>query len=98
MEDLCYMLTMVRDGSIDIYSVRLGDEPPNVFLFQDRDDAERYVIMLEEDDDYVVGETCTMDITEVPLDTAIDALNEKGHNYILIRTDELFVPPDGKPR
>ena len=93
MEDLCYMLTMVRGGSIDIYSVRVDDDPPTVFLFQELEDAERYVIMLEEDEDYVVGETCSMDITEVPLGTAVDALNEKGHNYILIRTDELFVPP-----
>ena len=98
MEDLCYMLTMVRDGSIDIYSVRVDGEAANVFLFENRDDAERYVIMLEEDEDYLVGETCTMDITEVPLGIAIDALNEKGHSYIHIRTDELFVPPDGKPR
>ena len=94
--DNCYLLTMVRDGSVDVYSVRIGSDPPSVFLFQERADAERYVIMLEQDDDYVVGETCDMDITEVPLGDAIDALEEKGHHYILIRSDELFVPPDGK--
>ena len=92
--NLCYMLTMVRGGSIDIYSVSTDGEPPTVFLFQEREDAERYVIMLEQDTDYVVGETCTMDITEVPLGAAVDALNEKGHNFILIRSDELFIPPD----
>lgn len=92
--DLCYMLTMVRGESIDIYSVSVDGEPPTVFLFQDREDAERYVIMLEQDTGYVVGETCTMDITEVPLRAAVDALVEKGHNFILIRSDELFIPPD----
>jgi len=96
MEDLCYLLTMERDGSTDIYSVKAGEEPTTVFLFHNREDAERYVIMLEEDEDYIVGETCTMDITEFPLGDAVDALEEKGHNYILIRGDELFIPPDGK--
>ena len=92
--ELGYLLTMVRDGSTDIYSVRVGNELPTVLLFQEREDAERYVIMLEEDSDYAVGETCTMNITEVPVEVAIDAFNQKGHNFILIRSDELFIPPD----
>lgn len=90
----CYMLTMVRGGSIDIYSVRVDSDSPTVLLFKDRDDAERYVIMLEEDDSYTVGETCVMDITEVPLSDAVNALENKGHRYILIGSDELFIPPD----
>ena len=93
MEDLCYLLTMVRGGSVDVYSVRVGDDPPTVFLFKEREDAERYVIMLEEDTGYTVGETCTMDITDAPLSDAIEALDEKGHNYIVIGSDELFIPP-----
>lgn len=85
---------MVRGDSTDIYSVRVDGEPPTILLFQEREDAERYVIMLEEDPGYTVGETCTMDITEVPMDDAIDAFNAKGHSFILIRSDELFIPPD----
>ena len=92
-EEICYLLTMVRGGSIDVYSVRVGGDSPTVFLFQEREDAERYVIMLEEDEGYSVGETCHMDITEVPLAGAIDTLNEKGHDFILIRSNELFIPP-----
>ena len=94
--EVCYLLTVTRNESVDIYSVRAPGDPPTVFLFEERADAERYVIMLEQDEDYVVGETLDMDITEVPLTDAIDALDDKGHSYILIRSDELFVPPDGK--
>lgn len=87
---------MEREGSVNIYSVRVDEKSPTVLVFENREDAERYVIMLEEDEDYIVGESCTMDITEVPLSTAIEALTEKGHRYVRIRSDELFVPPDGK--
>jgi len=89
-----YVLTCHRQETMDVYSLRSGGEAPNVLIFQSRDDAERYVIMLEEDRDYSVGEDLELQITEIPLGAAIDIFNEKGHNYIFVKEDDLFVPPD----
>ena len=94
MKDEAYVLTSKHSKSIDVFSVRCADEPPSVLIFQEREDAERYVIMLKEDVDYIVGESLELEITEIPLGNAIDLFNEKGHNYIFVKSDDLFVPPD----
>ncbi|QLF86206.1 hypothetical protein CC030809_00150 [Synechococcus phage S-CAM7] len=92
-EDQCYLLTSVDSDGTNIYSLRDNGKEPEVLIFQDRDDAERYAIMLEQDDGYIVGESLTMDIAEVELGAAIDILNEKKRNYILVKKEDLFIPP-----
>ena len=92
-DDLCYLLTTVDSEGTNIFSLRDGDKEPEVLIFQNRDDAERYVIMLEQDEDYIVGETLSMNITEVKLGAAVDILNEKKRNYILVKEQDLFIPP-----
>lgn len=92
-EDQCYLLTSVDSEGTNIYSLRDIGKEPEVLIFQDRDDAERYAIMLEQDDGYIVGESLTMDIAEVELGAAIDILNEKKRNYILVKKEDLFIPP-----
>ena len=85
MKDVAYVLTHKRGKAIDVYSVRAGSEPPNVLIFQERDDAERYVIMLRQDVEYIVGDDFELEVTEIPLGDAIDIFNAKGHNYIFIQ-------------
>jgi len=94
MKDVGYVLTCRRKKAIDVYSIKSGGEPPNVLIFQERDDAERYVIMLQEDVEYIVGDELELEVTEIPLGDAIDIFNKKGHNYIFVKEDDLFVPPD----
>ena len=94
MTDTAYVLTHKRGSAIDVYSLSSGGGPPSVLIFQEHDDAERYVIMLEQDVDYIVGEGLELKITEIPLGDAIDIFNAKGHDYIYIQPDDLFVPPD----
>ena len=94
MKDVAYVLTHKRGGAIDVYSLSSGGSPPSVLIFQERDDAERYVIMLEQDVDYIVGEGLDLKITEIPLGDAIDIFTAKGHDFIFIQPDDLFVPPD----
>ena len=91
--DLCYLLTTKDEDGTNIYSLRDGDKEPEVLIFQKRDDAERYAIMLEQDDAYIVGESLDMDISEAKLGAAIDILNEKSRNYILVKEEDLFIPP-----
>ena len=45
MKDEAYVLTSKHSKSIDVFSVRCADEPPSVLIFQEREDAERYVII-----------------------------------------------------
>ena len=91
----CYFLTGIVGEDVQTYSLREeGSDTPRVLLFQERDDAERYAIMLEEDADYIVGESFELKVTEIPLGDAIDIFNEKGHGYVFIKSDDLFVPPD----
>ena len=92
-DDFCYLLTSKDEDGINIYSLRAGDKEPEVLIFRKRDDAERYAIMLEQDDNYIVGETLDMEVSEVKLNAAIDILNDKNRNYILVKEEDLFIPP-----
>ena len=91
--DNCYLLVTKDSEGTNIFSLRSGNKEPEVLIFQCRDDAERYVIMLEQDDSYIVGESLTMEIAEVKLGAAIDILEEKNRNYILVKEEDLFIPP-----
>ena len=93
-ENDCYFLTAIRDGEIQTYSLREeGDKSPRVLIFEQRDDAERYVIMLEQDEAYAVGSEMEMIINAACLGDVLDILTEKGHDYLFVRNDDLFIPP-----
>ena len=90
----CYFLTGILSDDVQIYSLREDDEEvPRVLLFQERDDAERYVIMLEQDEGYIVGSTLEMKVNEASLGDVLDILNDKGHDFLFVRNDDLFIPP-----
>ena len=88
-----YIITQTRGTAIDVFSISVGDGDPTILIFEDEDDAERYVIMLEEDDSYVVGETIHLKVTEIPMKDSIEVFDAKGHNYIIVKKDDLFIPP-----
>ena len=93
MTEDCYILTAANeDKGFNIFSVTAAGKQ-SVFVFEDRDDAERYVIMMEQDPEYIIGESAHLDITEVPLSMALDVFNEKNLDYVFIKQDDLFVPP-----
>lgn len=87
----CYFLTSDQNQT---YSLREdGEDTSRVLLFQERDDAERYVIMLEQDENYIVGEDFEMTVNEACLGDVLDILNDKGHDFLFVRNDDLFIPP-----
>ena len=92
-DDTCYLLTVDDGIQINIYSLREDGGEREVLIFQNYDDAQRYAIMLEQDEEYLVGESIEMDITSVNLGEAVDILNQKECNYILVKEDDLFIPP-----
>ena len=92
-DDFCYLLTIETEDGTSIFSLKDGDKKPEVLLFEMSDDAERYAIMLEQDENYVVGETLEMKVTEIELAAAIAVLEEKNRNYIFVKKEDLFIPP-----
>ena len=81
MSEDAFILTAVRGESTDIYSVE-DEGTSKVLIFEEVEDAQRYVIMLEESSNYIIGETLTLEIQSVPLAEAIDILNEQEKEYI----------------
>ena len=92
MNSKCYILTSKETATLDVYSIR-SEGTKNVLIFEDESDAERYVIMLGEDETYIVGDEFTLSVTEVPLDMVLEVLATKGYNYIYVKSDDLFIPP-----
>lgn len=92
MTESCFIITASENKGMDVYSVKL-DGVSNVLVFEEADDAERYVIMLNEDENYIVGEKLDLEVYELPLNAVVESLNEKGYSYIYIKPDDLFIPP-----
>lgn len=94
MIQTCYLLTD-KEGKkgMDVYSVRSEPNEPQVLIFQEKDDAERYVIMLQEDDSFNEEKTSKMEVLEVPTEVVVQVLDIKGHSYIFVQKDDLFIPP-----
>ena len=91
MRDACYIITATEAKGMDVYTIR-SNGVKNVLVFEEEDDAERYVIMLNEDEGYIVGESLDLEVYEVPLSAVVESLNEKGYSYIYIKPDDLFIP------
>tara|TARA_B100001175_G_scaffold11569_1_gene9068 strand:- start:1872 stop:2138 length:267 start_codon:yes stop_codon:yes gene_type:complete len=58
-----------------------------VFLFQEKSDAERYALMLEDNGDP------EMDVIEVKDNVAIGACERTGTRYTVISSDDIVIPP-----
>ena len=89
----CYLLTIDDSEGTHIYSLRDSNRDPEVLLFEDEEDAERYAIMLEQDDGYLIGDSLNMNVAEVKFKSAIEILKTKQRSYILVKKEDLFIPP-----
>ena len=90
----CYLLTIKNSkGDTHIYSLRGDELEPEILIFETNDDAERYVQMLERDEEYLVGDTMDMVVSEVNFSNVLEILKVKERSYILVKKDELFIPP-----
>lgn len=90
----CYILTIKNsEGDTHIYSLRDDDVEPEILIFENEDDAERYVQMLERDEEYLIGDTMQMVVSEVNFNNVLEILKVKERSYILVKKDELFIPP-----
>ena len=82
-----FLLTLKSNKGEGAYAVddRYGNQV--LFLFEDEDDAERYAMMLEDQEDR------EMDVIEVDDDLAIKTCKMHNYKYAVITPDDFVIPP-----
>ena len=82
-----YLLTL-KDGKDDgAYAVQDKYGHKVLFLFEEEDDAERYAMMLYDEED------ADMDIVEVDDDLAIKTCKHYSYKYTIITPNDIVIPP-----
>jgi len=83
-----FVITL-KDHPQGIYSVFDKQEDRIVPLFEQADDALRYVMQLSEDE-----ENPELQIMNVQPDQIIQACRMQGQKYSIISADDFIIPPD----
>ena len=83
-----YLLT-IKDKSDDgAYAVHDRKGNKVLFLFEDEDDAERYAMQLEEEED-----STEMEVIEVDGALAIRTCRMYNYKYAVVRPNDIVIPP-----
>ncbi len=82
-----FLLTLKENKGEGAYAVddRYGNQV--LFLFEKEDDAERYAMMLEDQEDR------EMDVIEVDDELAIKTCKMHNYKYAVITPDDIMIPP-----
>ena len=83
-----YMLVHRSETKEGAYAVFNKKREKVLFLFEEEDDAERYVMMLETQNNYD-----EIEAVEIDPDLAIKTCIVKGVNYAIITKNDFVVPP-----
>ena len=86
-----YILTVAGKENEGAYSVKDLEGNQILYLFEEEDDATRYAMMLEDDQDYP-----EMHILEVESDIMIKTCKVHGYNYTVITPNDIVIPPNNK--
>jgi hypothetical protein len=84
------MFILVDEKTEGVYAVRTKDSKKVVQIFQEYDDAERYLGLLDARED---PEDEHLKIHEIELEIVIANCVQYGYSYGIIEPDELVVPP-----
>ena len=84
---MLYIITL-QDQPSGIYSVFTDDGSRIIPLFEQQDDAMRYLLQLEEVDD-----TPDLEVVEAENDLIIAACRTQGQRFSIITSDDFIVPP-----
>ena len=82
-----YLLTLDKKQENGAYAVlnRYGEKV--LFMFEEEDDAERYAMMLEED------ENRSMEVIEIDDALAIMTCKRYNYKYAVITPNDIVIPP-----
>lgn len=84
-----FLLTLKDHKDDGAYAVNDKYGEKVLFLFEDEDDATRYAMMLEDDEDYEKE----MEVVEVDDELAIKTCKNYNYKYAVITTDDIVIPP-----
>jgi hypothetical protein len=82
-----FILALKHNEDEGAYSVDNDEGEKTLYLFEDRDDADRYVGLLEADD------FPEMNVVEVEDEKAVNTCELYGYNYVIITPNEFVIPP-----
>jgi len=82
-----YLLTLKDNKDDGAYAVQDKYGHKVLFLFEEEDDATRYALMLEDEEDAI------MDVVEVDDELAIKTCKHYSYKYAIITPDDIVVPP-----
>jgi len=82
-----YIITIKGKDDEGAYAVKDEFEEKVVFLFEEKDDAIRYALLMEEDG-------CPeMDVIQINDVVAVAACEKAGVRYTIITEDDIVIPP-----
>jgi len=84
-------IVTLEDQPEGVYSVFDSAENRVIPIFTDADDAERYLMMLQDDEDYP-----SMQIVKMEDHAIIDACQSRGQKFSIITPDDFLIPPDDR--
>tara|TARA_A100001201_G_scaffold20073_1_gene22511 strand:+ start:708 stop:983 length:276 start_codon:yes stop_codon:yes gene_type:complete len=82
-----FLLTLRDSKDEGAYAVQDRHGNKVLFLFEEEDDAERYAMMLEDQ------EEATMDIVEVDDELALKTCKHYSYKYAIITPNDIVIPP-----
>jgi len=82
-----FILTVAGQEEEGAYAVHDEDGEKALYLFEEEDDAIRYVGLLEAED------YPEMSVVEVDDEVAINTCNVYNYRYVIITSDDLVIPP-----
>ena len=82
-----YLLTLKESKDEGAYAVKDKYGEKVLFLFEEEDDAIRYAMMLEDQEDQI------MDVVEVDDELAIKTCKIHSYKYTVITPDDIVIPP-----
>lgn len=85
-------LITLKDQPDGVYSLISEEGEHVIFFFEEEDDADRYLMQLEQHDDH--QNLPEMTVVEVDIDIASKVCEDKGYHYTVVTPDDVIVPPD----
>ena len=82
-----FILTLRDKKEQGAYAVQDGQGNHVLFLFEEEDDAERYAMMLENEEDK------EMDLVEVEDELALRTCKMYNYKYSIITPNDIVIPP-----
>jgi len=82
-----FLLTLKDNKEDGAYAVQDQYGNKVLFLFEEEDDADRYAMMLEDQEDAI------MDVVEADDELAIKTCKHYNYKYAVITPDDIVIPP-----